>query len=89
MCIVQYVSENLVNFLDVLQVDMWGVGCLLVRQVFGFQPFAADTKFQVVTAIGNILGRRGMDEYIRKYDFDVREEVCSIGARVLTDISLN
>ena len=55
---------------------MWGVGCLLASQVFDIHPFfSSRTKYEGLTAIGNVLGRRGLQDLIAKYNVDVLREV--------------
>ena len=59
-----------------LKVDMWSVGCLLASQIFGIHPFfTAKTKYEMVTSVGDVLGRQGMVDFIKKYDFKVLNEV--------------
>ena len=55
---------------------MWSVGALIAGQVFQMEHFfEAEDKFDMVTAIGEMLGRQGMEEYIVQYNISVIHQV--------------
>jgi len=72
--------------------DMWSVGCVIAGQVFHKGPerrasfleafHTAADKYEVITAIGAVLGRQDLMDYIEKYQISVLEQAMGPMARI-------